>query len=96
MKLTKTQRAKQCYTEIALMTDEPVGPGLYRHGLLRRWHWVTKNRRAYRLDQLPTDHLKNTLKALVERHPDDYRIPLELEWTNRRIKILKKYRRTLR
>lgn len=91
-----TQQARNLYGDMLQSKGSQLQPGLYRYGWLRRWHWVAKGERAYRVKDMPDEHLKNTILALRDRHPEELRTPLVLESIKRRIKQLKQHRRKIR
>lgn len=88
--MSRTQDAKQFYYVVRNHFAEVPGlwyslePGLYWYK--HKWVWVAKGNRAYRLKDLGTSHLINTIESLKKRHPEEKRWPLELELLWRKAK----------
>jgi hypothetical protein len=92
-RISETQRAKQLYLKVQKADKtkrdypwSPLKPGLRRYGLRRRWVWVAYGNRAYYLKAMSLDHMKNTIKALKNRHPDELRKPLEIHYLKKLLK----------
>lgn len=77
--MSMTQEAKALYYRMVFRRGKHLEPGLYRFGILRRWHWVAKNERAYLLSKVSNEHLVNINRALKERHPEENRDPIKEE-----------------
>lgn len=89
--VSRNQRRRNTYA----MLREKLGksylaPGLYRVGILRRWYWVAKERRADRVKDMTSDHLNNTIMALMNRHPEETIAPLVKEAQRRGYRIMKR------
>lgn len=94
---SKTQEAKELYNN--LLKDCPgLKVGLW-FNLEHEWIWVAKGERAYPVKELSDGHLKNLVKAMRERHPDELRGPLEEELNRRMTEpdtpTLKKVKRSI-
>lgn len=79
--ISNNQQRKAIYAKIS--GGKPLEPGLYRYGFLRRYYWVSNDRKASLVKDMTNRHLIDTLNALRGRHPDVNRKQLVFEYARR-------------
>ncbi len=85
--ISHNQKRKKTY--LKLSRGKQLSAGLYRSKFLRRHYWISNKQKAELVKTMSTDHLRSTILAVKQRHPETNVRPLQTELGKRMLALEK-------